>query len=177
MRTRIAALIAAGLLATTATGFATGSEAVAQESCATVTSSDEGICYLPATVNLNSGGWKNTGLAVELQPGTYHLDLDVQGRLWGRAPINAWIFARLVNTTEGTVVPGSQRMINHLQSNNRGDGAIGHRDTTPIQERIEVETPTRIELQAMSSYAYSRTTIAEIRSDGNSRTSLRWERV
>ncbi|MFP1624734.1 hypothetical protein ACLB9X_05890 [Streptomyces sp. 5K101] len=173
----MAAVIAAGLLAA-ATGVATGSEAVAHETCAaTVTSSDEGICYLPTTVvNLNSS-WRNTGLAVELQPGTYHLDLDVHGRLWGPAPINAWISARL--TADGAVLPGSQRMIDHLQSYNADDGAIGHRDTTPIQERIEIQTPTRIQLQARSTYdlRYNSTTIAEIRSDSASYTSIRWEKV
>ncbi|MEV4333517.1 hypothetical protein AB0K02_23735 [Streptomyces sp. NPDC049597] len=175
LRTRIAAVVAAGLLA--ATGIAASGEAVAHESCTTAGASDEGICYLPATVDLNSGGWKNTGLAVELQPGTYHLDLDVHGRLWGRAPINSWILARLVNTTNGTVVPNSERLIDHLQSSNPEDGAIGRRDTTPIQERVEVVTPTRIELQAMRLYQNGPTTVAEITTAPNSRTSLRWERV
>lgn len=140
-----------------------------------------GIAYLPATVNLQpsaSGAWVNSGLQVVLpEAGTYALDANVHGRIWGDPPVNVVILARLVNVTAGRVLPNSTRLIDHLVDNNAGAASVGIRMTAPISERITVSGPTLIRLQATRINQRGASTIAEILSSPSGFTSLRYERI
>ena len=139
-----------------------------------------GIAYLPATVDLQptrSGTWVNTGLQVTLpNPGTYALDANVQGRIWGNPPVNVVIFARLFDVDAGTVLPRSTRLVDHLVDNNAGDASIGIRMTAPISERITVTAPTTIRLQATRVNQRGASTIAEILGNSGA-TSLRYAQI
>lgn len=176
-RIRIAAVIAAGLLAATGTAAATTQEQ--PRTAAAASAASGGIVRLGATFNLQpyaSGTWVNTPLYVDLpSAGVYDLDLNVQGRVAGRAPINGHIYARL--TANGQVMPGSQRLVDQVQSYYPTGAGFVHRDTAPVSERIRVSGPTRIRLQAMRLNVTGTTTIAEIRSDTLSKTTFRWEKV
>lgn len=140
-----------------------------------------GIAYLPGIVDLQptaSGTWVNTPLQVTLpRPGTYLLDANVQGRIWGNRPVNVVILARLFNVTTGTVVPNSVRLIDHLVDTDRGN-ATGIRATEPISEHTTVSAPTTIRLQVTRINQRGASTAAQICSDGDrGYTSLRFARV
>lgn len=109
-----------------------------------------------------SGAWVGL-LAVTLpQPGTYILDANVHGRLWGRPPVNALIQARLWNVTTNALVSGSTRTVDHLADQNRENHQIGQRATAPISEEITVGGPTTIRLEATRINQAGASTFADI---------------
>jgi hypothetical protein len=141
-----------------------------------------GIAYLPANVDLQptaSGTWVNTGLQVTLpRAGTYTLDLDVRARLQGVPPLNTYMVARLWNVTSGTALPNSERILSQLiDATPAGAGIIAKNTTSPISEHITVTGPTTIRLQAQRTNTSGASTIAAIWSDGNGRTSFRFDRI
>ncbi|MFL6112669.1 MAG: hypothetical protein ACJ786_15150 [Catenulispora sp.] len=182
-RIRLAAIIAAGLVAGSAgTAAATQHFAPAPAPVRTVAlAAIGGIAYLPATFDLQptaSGTWSTTGLGVTLpRRGTYDLDVNVRGRLTGTPVINTFIVARLWNATSGAVLPNSERLVDQIIDSNPGAASTGDNTTAPISERITVNGPTRIWLQAKRVNAAGASTAASIYSDANGLTSFRYEMV
>ncbi|NUT52439.1 MAG: hypothetical protein HOV94_34895 [Saccharothrix sp.] len=173
-RTSLAALGAVAALVATATLIQTDIGAAQ----ATAASPDQGISHLNTQVNLPPGAWVNTPLVVTLPvAGTYELDADVRGRLSGTPSFNSFITARLWNDTAGVVVPQSERLIHQIIDANVGDATAGGNVTAPISELIQVTGPTVIRLQARRVDATGTASIAQIYSDGNGYTSLRFDRV
>lgn len=146
-----------------------GASAEAQDSRAS-----RGIVHLSTqAVDLPNGTWTNIPLQVTLpSTGTYSLDADVRGRLSGSSPGNAYITARLWNVTTQSVVPESERIVYQIIS-----PAVGGNQTAPISELIDVNGPTKIQLQARRNDAQGAAPIAQIYSDANGYTSLRYETV
>jgi hypothetical protein len=174
MRRLIIALGAAALL-----GFLT---TTAHAGTVTAPPSASGIAYLPAPVNLQaapSGTWVNSGLQVTLtQPGTYALDANVHGRLWGDPPVNVVILARLFNVTSGAVVGNSTRLVDHVVDENRGAARIAHRATASISELITVAAPTTIRLQGTRINQNGASVLAQLLSSADAGfTSLRFQRI
>jgi hypothetical protein len=144
---------------------------------------DGGVQHMqPGRVNLQpteSGEWVNTPLVVTLpRPGTYLLDADVRGRIAGdgNERLLASIQARLWDTTDGDVVPQSERLITHMNTPSLS-GPIAKQSTAPISERITVTEETVIRLQVRRVNSVGQTYRADIFSDGSGRTSLRYQRV
>jgi hypothetical protein len=140
------------------------------------------IAYLNTTFNLQpyaSGRWVNTPLQVTLpRAGRYHVDVNVQGRLWGAPPTNLVILARLADATTGTVLYNTTRLVDHLVDMNPWDRPIGQRATASIDDEIRVTRPTRIVLQATRLNQAGTSSVAEILpGPGGGRTSFRFERV
>jgi hypothetical protein len=134
------------------------------------------VHHLSVPVNLQptaSGTWVGVLEVTLPQPGTYILDANVHGRLWGKPPVNAVIYARLWNVTTNSLVPDSTRTINHLADSNTEIGQIGQRATAPISEEVTVTGPTTIRLQAARVNQSGASTYADILSG----TSLRFARV
>lgn len=179
-RTRIAAVIASGLLTAAATGT-TAAAAQEQPHSTVIAPSQGGIAYLPTPLNLQSAApnrWIDTSLQVTLPAaGTYDLDVNVEGRLVGPAPVNAVIVARLFDVNANTALANSERLVTQIQSNTAVAGQLRHNATAPISERIRVFGPTTIRLQAKRIVFSGTTTTADINSNSNGRTSFRYERV
>lgn len=162
-----AALLIAG------TAMALPGDVVAAPAARAVTSADDGVQYLNTQVNLPSGVWTSTPLVIHLpDAGTYALDANVRGRLSGVPPVNTFIVARLWNATTGSVLPQSQRLVYQIIDGNAGSAAAGGNATAPISDLITVSGPTNIQLQAAD--FGSAPSIAQIYSDGNGYTSLRF---
>ena len=137
-----------------------------------------GIAHLYAQINLPAGVWVDTPLVVALPvAATYDLDADVRGRISGTPGFNSFITARLWNVTANTVVPDSARIINQIIDYHGGNGATGSNQTAPISELINVSEPTTIRLQALRVDAGGAASIAQIYSDANGYTSLRYQEV
>jgi hypothetical protein len=180
LRTRLAAVIAVGLLVGTGTATAAQRDVTAASPPSPAPASG-GIAHLQTNLNLQptaSGTWADSSLQVTLpQAGTYDLDLDVRGQLSGLPPVNAFIVARLWNVTSSAALPQSERLVNQIIDLNAGDAATGNNATAPISERIRVNQPTTIRLQAKRVNAVGTTVEAAIFSDANGYTSFRYERV
>ncbi|WP_411136632.1 hypothetical protein [Streptomyces sp. C10] len=135
-----------------------------------------GIARLHGQVSLPDGPWTDTPLEVKLpRSGTYQLDADVRGRSGGAPPINSYITARLWDVESATALPESERLIRQVINANAREG-VGNQ-TAPIQELVKVGGPTTIRLQARRIDATGHANIAQIYSDANGYTSLRYERV
>lgn len=139
----------------------------------------DGIAIMPTVaVNLPAGVWTSTGLQVTLpRAGTYELDADVRGRLVGNPPVNTYITARLFDTTTGAEVLNSERLVYQLINENPGQAAAGGNQTAPISELVHVTGAATIQLQAVDQNAVGAAIVAQIYSDGNGYTSLRFVRV
>lgn len=125
-------------------------------------------------VDLPPGVWTDTPLEVNLPfPGEYELDADVRGRLVGTSPVNAFITARLWDVTSGAAVSNSERLV-YQSIGDAGTGQGSGNGTAPISELIRVTAPTTIRLQAMRTDATGTATIAQIHSDTQGFTSLRY---
>jgi hypothetical protein len=134
-----------------------------------------GGATLHSQVNLMpSGAWISTPLRVRLpRAGTYELDANVRGRLSSTAAVNTYITAQLLNGTTHAPVPYSQRLVYQIISS----GSSGGNNTAPIDEWVTVYGPTWITLQARDINASGTANIAQIYSDGDGYTTLRWTRV
>ncbi|MBC9725941.1 hypothetical protein [Streptomyces sp. TRM68367] len=180
LRTRIAAVIAASLLAATATGAAVSAAAAAPHRPAVVAAEPHGgIAYLPSNFDLQPlapNSWHSTGLQVTLpEAGTYDLDLDVRGLVGAVPPVTAWVSAQLYNVTDSKALPDSDRLVAHLREPVPAPGVyVDNQRTAPMSERITVDKPTTIRLEARRTGA---TTASRIMSDSNGKTSFRYERV
>lgn len=164
-----AALIIAG------TAMALPGDVVAAPAAPAVMSTDDGVQYLNTQVDLPNGVWMNTPLTVHLpDAGTYALDANVRGRLQGNPAVNTYIVARLWNTTTGTPLPQSERLVYQIINYNMTGAASGGNATAPISELITVNGPTDIQLQAADFNAVGAASIAQVYSDGNGYTSLRF---
>lgn len=137
-----------------------------------------GIEYLNTQVDLPPGVWTDTPLQVVLpRAGTYDLDADVRGRLAGTPELNTYIMARLWDATSGAAVPQSERLVYQVIDLNAGAAQVGGNQTAPIDELIRVNGPTTIRLQARHNDAVGAALVAQIYSDGQGYTSLRYDRV
>jgi hypothetical protein len=138
-----------------------------------------GINYLNTQVNLPAGVWTDTPLQVTLRrAGTYELDADVRGRLAGAGPLNTYIVARLWDVTDNTELPQSERLVYQVIAPiPTAAPSYGGNQTAPISELITVDGPTTIRLQALHRDAVGGAAIAQIYSDGEGYTSLRYDRV
>lgn len=130
-------------------------------------------------VNVQTGpSWTSTPLTVTLpRAGTYALDADVRARLIGAPSVNAYISARLWNDTSNTVVPQSERLVYQIHDPNAGAGRTAGNQTAPISELIRVNGPTTIRLEAVQVVLVGTVDNAEIFSNRNGYTSLRYERL
>ncbi|MFI6729717.1 hypothetical protein [Streptomyces atratus] len=118
--------------------------------------------------------WTDTPLELNLfQSGLYELDADVRGRLVGTSPVNAYITARLWDVTSGAAVPDSERLV-YQTIGDAGTGQGSGNGTAPISEVIYTAAPTRIRLQAKLTNAAGAATVAQIYSDNQGFTSLRY---
>ncbi len=139
---------------------------------------DQAVAHLHAQVDLPPAVWTDTPLTVDLPfSGTYELDADVRGRLSGTPSVNTYITARLWNVTTNSAVPESERLVHQIIDLNPGDAAAGGNQTAPISELVHVAGPTTIRLQARRIDAVGTASVAQIYSDGNGFTSLRFDRV
>lgn len=143
----------------------------------------EGFAVLPANVNLNavaSGAFVATGLVVSLpSAGTYHLDATVRTLLGTMTTgEGAFIVARLFDVTAGTVVPNSE-LLAHQITVQAGTSAtlLTWGRTAPIQIRYAIPDARTIRLEAARVTQTGTTDSASVVSDGNGRTTLRFERV
>jgi hypothetical protein len=139
---------------------------------------DGAIATLHSDVNLPASTWTNTPLELRLpHAGIYEIDANVRGRLEGTPPINTSISARLWNVTAGAEVPYSDRLVYQLFTDNTATNSIGGNGTAPISELIRVDRPTTIQLQAEDVTTGGKATIAQVYSDGQGYTTLRYVRV
>jgi hypothetical protein len=167
----VAALIVAG------TSVILPSDVLAAPAAAAVSSTDDGIQYLSAPVDLPAGVWTDTPLVINLPyAGTYAIDANVRGRLSGNPVLNTFITARLWDATSGAALPLSERLVYQIIDTNPSNTTAGGNATAPISELITVTGPTTIRLQALDTNAAGIATIAQIYSDGNGYTSLRFVR-
>ncbi|MEY9886701.1 hypothetical protein ABIA35_002335 [Catenulispora sp. MAP12-49] len=135
-----------------------------------------GIAYLNTQVNLPNGVWTDTPVEVNLpHAGTYDLDANVRGRLAGNPAVNAYITARLWNVTANAELPQSERLVYQIIDLNAGTAQAGGNNTAPIDELVTVDKPTTIRLQARRVDAAGAASIAQIYSDGQGYTSLRFD--
>jgi hypothetical protein len=125
-------------------------------------------------VPLPPGVWTNIPLQVTLPfAGNYLLDANVRGRLHtADSPIDTFIRARLWNDTSGAAVPNSERLV--YQTYGDGSSDKGGNGTAPISALISVTVPTTIRLQAMRTDTLGAPSHADIFSDGEGFTSLRY---
>jgi hypothetical protein len=165
------AVTAALVIAGTAVALLPGDVAAAPAAL----SVDDGVQYLNTQVNLPNGVWSNTPLVVHLpDAGTYELDANVRGRLSGNPVINTFITARLWNITTGAALPRSERLVYQVIDGNATGAAVGGNATVPISELVTVGGPTDIQVQARDVNAGGTALIAQIYSDSNGYTSLRF---
>jgi hypothetical protein len=171
LRTGSIATAAALLAGAAAIAVAQTSVSAAQPAPAT----GSGIAILQTNTDLPPGAWTNTPLEVRLPcAGTYELDADVRGRLNGNPPINVFITARLWNATSGAEVPGSERLVNQIIDFNPLNLVTGGNHTAPISELIRVTQSATIRLQAQLTNNNGAAGIAQVASDANGYTSLRY---
>ncbi|WP_411139241.1 hypothetical protein [Streptomyces sp. C10] len=139
-----------------------------------------GIVHMSSPLDLQStasGAWTDSTLEVKLpRSGVYDLDVDVHGALSGIPPVNITMQARLWDVASGAPVPQSERFIDQVQDENQGNARVGHNVTAPITERIRVNRPTTIRLQAARAYRGT-AVLAQILSDPSGYTAFRYERV
>jgi hypothetical protein len=139
---------------------------------------EDGIVTLHQDVDLPASTWTSTTLEVRLpHPGTYAIDANVRGRLQGTPALNTVITARLWNVTANAEVPYSERLVYQLVDLNTDTAPIGGNATAPISELIRVTRPTTIELQAEDVTGVGKAAIAQVSSDADGYTTLRYERV
>jgi hypothetical protein len=125
-------------------------------------------------VNLPPSTWVSTPLRVFLpRAGTYLLDANVRGRLANNSGVNTYITARLWNNRTGAPVLYSERLVYQIISS----VPTGGNNTAPIDEWVTVFGPTWITLQARDVNASGAASIAQIYSDSDGYTTLRWTRV
>ncbi|MFF5668796.1 hypothetical protein ACFY8S_01445 [Streptomyces hygroscopicus] len=144
---------------------------------------EEGFAVLPANVDLNaaaSGTFVATGLVLVLpSAGTYHLDATVRTVLGTMTTgEGAFIVARLYDATAKAVVPSSE-VLAHQLTVGAGTSAtlLTWNRTVPIQVRYTIPGARTIRLEAARSTQTGITDSASVISDGNGRTTLRYERV
>ncbi|MFC6081333.1 hypothetical protein [Sphaerisporangium aureirubrum] len=137
--------------------------------------------HLAKTVDLltlPAGTWIDIPLEVTLPlPGSYALDANIHGRVWGKPPFNTLIRARLFNVTANSAVPGSVRTVVHVADQNPARDEIGRRETAPINEDILVTGPTAIRVQVLWANLEGAAAIAEILNDEGGTSSLRFVRI
>jgi hypothetical protein len=160
---------------------ATATAAAAQASTTTGTSHPAPSDFAPGTglsvlheiINLPANGaWTSTPLQVRLPAaGTYTIDANVRGRLQGAAPLDTWITARLWNATTRTPVPDSERLIYQVIDTSQFGGG---NQTASISELVTATRPETIELQAQNGNTGTPASTAQIYSDGNGYTSMRY---
>lgn len=143
-----------------------------------------GSQQLPANVPLQgqpSGAWTDTGLEITLpEPGTYALDANVRCNLSGASPLNTWITARLFDETAGAVVPDSEFMvIQQIVSVSPATTsvAVGGNTNATLNVEYTVTAPTTIRVEAQRTNTAGVSTTANVLSDAQGRTSLRFEKV
>ncbi|MCX4458679.1 hypothetical protein OOK58_42990 [Streptomyces sp. NBC_01728] len=143
----------------------------------------DGFAVLPANVNLNaaaSGTFVATGLVLALpSAGTYHLDATVRAFLGTMTTgEGAYIVARLYDVTAAAVVPDSEVLAHQLTVGAGTSGTLlNWNRTAPIQVRYTVPGARTIRLEAARFTQTGTTDSASVVSDGNGRTTLRYERV
>lgn len=143
-----------------------------------------GYAELPALVDLQptaTGTWVNTGLQLTLPvAGTYHLDANVRSVLVAADGVNVWIGARLFDVTAGAVVPDSEVLVQQIDT--------GVSTATPVvtqstNQHAAILVPYTVlgsrlvRLQVVKHFSGGNSTVARVQSDGNGRTTLRYERV
>lgn len=170
LATAAAAVLATGLTIAATTG--SSSAATAAPAAPPVIG---GATMHTTSVNLMpSGAWVSAPLSVYLpRAGTYELDANVRGRLANASTVNTYIVARLWNSRTNAPVPYSQRLVYQVISSTPAGG----NNTAPIDEWVTVYGPATITLQAQDTNAVGTATIAQIYSDANGYTTLRWHRV
>lgn len=104
-------------------------------------------------------------------PGVYEVEANVRGGLAGTPRISAFIIARLWDTTSGTIVEGSERLVVQLVDLN-SDEPISHNQTTPISELVRASRPTNIQLQAILVDGAGTPSTSAILSNYHGRTSI-----
>ncbi|MEV6738719.1 hypothetical protein AB0N14_18010 [Streptomyces sp. NPDC051104] len=144
---------------------------------------EDGFAVLPANVDLNaaaSGTFVATGLVLTLpSAGAYHLDATVRAFLGtmttGEA---AYIVARLYDVTARAVVPNSE-VLAHQLAVGAGTSAtlLTWNRTASVQVRYTIPGTRTIRLEAARVTQTGITDSASVVSDGNGRTTLRYERV
>lgn len=143
-----------------------------------------GFAVLPATVDLlstASGTAVDTGLEITLPvAGTYQLDAMVRAALTAGDGTNVWIAAHLYDVTVGAIVPNSEVIVHQLAITlsahppTLGESSNG---SAPIMVEYTVPGPRRIRLRAIRVYTGAAPTMSRVQTDGNGRTTLRYERV
>ncbi|MDP4501065.1 hypothetical protein [Nonomuraea turcica] len=146
--------------------------------------SERGYAELPAMVDLagtGTGVWVNTGLQLTLPvAGTYHLDASVRSVLNATDGTNAWIGARLFDVTAGAVVPDSEVLVQQIDtavSPATTVVTIGTNQNAPILIPYAVPGSRLVRLQVVKHFSGPAPSVARVQSDGNGRTTLRYERI
>lgn len=142
-----------------------------------------GFAVLPANVNLltvASGVYVDIGLSLALPAaGTYHLDATVRAVLGTMTTgENAWIVARLFDVTAGATVPNSEVIaIQIAVGGGTSQTLLSWNASTPIQIAYPVTSARTVRMEAAYFTAAGTTDGASVISDGNGRTTLRYQRV
>ncbi|MEZ3180806.1 hypothetical protein KYY02_19560 [Streptomyces pimonensis] len=143
-----------------------------------------GFAELPVAIDLQSTAsntWVNTGCQVALPvAGTYHLDAVVRANLSVPDGSNVWIGARLLDVTANVTVPDSEMLIYqiaHSVAPTTTAVTIAGNQSAPILVPYTVPGTRLVRLQVRRVVGVGNSTVARILSDGNSRTTLRYERV
>ncbi|MEU9576309.1 hypothetical protein [Streptomyces chilikensis] len=143
----------------------------------------DGFAALPANVNLNaaaSGTWVATGLALVLpSAGIYQLDAVVRTVLGTMTTgESAFISVRLYDVTGAAVVPNSE-VLAHQLSVGAGTSAtlLTWNRTAPLAIRYAVPGARTVRLEAARVTSNGTTDQAQVVSDANGRTTLRYQRV
>lgn len=146
--------------------------------------SERGFAELPAMVDLaatGTGVWVNTGLQLTLPvAGTYHLDANVRCVLTASDGTNVWIGARLFDVTAGVVVPGSEVLVEQIETTVSPATTVvtqGNNQQAPILIPYAVPGSRLVRLQVVKNLSGPAPSAARVHSDGNGRTTLRYERV
>ncbi|MET9462423.1 hypothetical protein ABZY05_46750 [Streptomyces canus] len=143
----------------------------------------DGFAALPANVNLNaaaSGTFVATGLALALPTaGTYLLDATVRTVLGTMTTgENGFIVARLYDVTAAAVIPNSEVLAHQIGvAPGTSPTLLAWNRTAPIQVRYTVPGARTSRLEAARVTSSGTTDSASVISDGNGRTTLRYERV
>ncbi|MET8609818.1 hypothetical protein [Streptomyces misionensis] len=145
---------------------------------------ERGFAVLPANVNLTgtvSGAWQNSGCEVTLTAaGAYHLDAVVRATLNASDGTNVWIGARLFDVTAGAVVPNSEALVYQIANSVSPTTTVvteGGNQAVPIAVPYTVPGPRVIRIQVVKNYTGPAPATAQVISDANGRTTLRYERI
>ncbi|WP_019061693.1 hypothetical protein [Streptomyces prunicolor] len=144
---------------------------------------EDGFAVLPANVDLNaapSGTFVATGLVLTLpSAGTYQLDATVRAFLGTMTTgEGAYIVARLYDVTAKAVIPDSEALAHQLLVGAGTSGTLlTWNRTAPIQVRYTIPGARTIRLEAARVTQSGITDSASVNSDGNGRTTLRYQRV